>query len=313
MKKILILAGFVLMLSIAFTSCKPYQEQKYIEVKPNETAYVIPLETGNKDNQSKLKSEAYLEQNKVAAKRIYVPTQWHETGRMAGDGEWIPTVRIILVDRTPVTREWNDAGSGTNSKNDEAIKVESKESIGFSVCITATTNIPENDATRFLYSYSGKTLAQVMDNDIRGYIQNILTTEFGARSLTECQNQRNDVFAKMRISVTEHFKPYGINVVNIGAAGQFVYADKSIQDAINSKYSSEMKITSANNEVIAAQKFAQAKNAIVDQKMLDADIAIKTAFADAVRAGKLNVPSTIAGGNINLMELYGLKSLSGKK
>ena len=301
------------MLSIAFTSCKPYQEKKYVDVDANSTAYVIPLETGSKENQTKMKSEAYYEQNKVAVKRIYIPTQWHETGRMAGDGEWIPSIKVIIVNRTPVTREWSNSGTGTNSKSNEALLVESKESIGFFLSITCTGSIPEESASKFLYSYSGKTLAKVMDEDVRGYVLNILTTEFGKLSLTECQGKRSEIFDYMRKNVTEHFVKYGINIVNIGSAGGFTYQSDKIQDAIDSKYSSEMKITSANNEVIAAQKFVQAKNAIIDQKMLDADIAIKTAFADAVRAGKLNVPSTIAGGNINLMELYGLKSLSGKK
>lgn len=308
MKKNLIYLA-VIGLGAFMASCRPYQEEKYVEVSPNETAYVIPLENGT-NNQSKLKSEAYLEQNKVAAKRIYTPTQWHSTGRMWCDGDWIPSVRVIKVDRTPVTREWNDTGRGTSANNDEAIRVESKESIGFSVCITATASIPEESATHFLYSYSGKNLAQVMDNDVRGYIQNILTKEFGSRDLTSCQNDRGAVFDAMRKDVTEHFSKFGIKIVNIGSAGQFVYTDKSIQAAINSKYSSEMKIAAAKNEVESAKKFAEAKNAIEAQKNLDAEINIKNAIADGIRNGRIPVPQVVAGSNISIMDLYGLKSMS---
>ena len=311
MRKVIFL--FVGTATLFFTSCKPFQEEKYEEVKPNETAYVIPLENGSKTTQSKLKSVEYLEQNKVVAKRIYVPTQWHETGRMAGDGEWIPSVIVIKVDRTPVTREWNNAGGGSNTTKNDAILVESKESIGFSVCITATTSIPEEWATKFLYTYNGKSLSQVMDNDVRAYIQNILTTEFGKRTLSQCQNERTEVFNIMRKDVTEHFEQYGIKIMNIGSAGQFTYTNEKIQEAINEKYASEMKVTTAKNEVEAAQKFAQAKNAIVDQKMLDADIAIKTALATAIASGRLNVPTTVAGQGVSIMDLYGLNSITKKK
>lgn len=309
MKKILLLSVIGLGL---ITSCKPYQEEKYVEVGPNESAYVIPLEQGSKDKQAKLKSEAYLEQNKVVSQRIYIPTQWHQTGRAASSGQWIPSVRVIKVDRTPVTREWNGQGSGTNAAENQAVDVESKESIGFSVCITVTATIQDAYSSRFLYSYSGKTLAQVMDLDVRGYVQNILTTEFGKRTLTQCQNERNDIFVLMRKQVIEHFAQYGVLIMNIGSAGQFVYANEKIQDAINDKYASEMKIITAKNESDAAIKFAQSKDAITAQKMLDADINIKNAIADGIRSGKMPIPSTVAGGNVSIMDLYGLKSFAKK-
>ena len=309
-----ILISFV---SLLF-SCKPYQEEIYVDVSPSETAYIIPLEAGNKENQTKLKSEAYLEQNKVASKRIYIPTQWHQKGRgflwLGNDGVYIPSVRVIKVDRAPITREWTELGEGTNAQKKEMIRVESKESIGFAFGVTATASIPEENATKFLYNYNGRTLAQVMDNDVRGYIQNILTSEFGIRSLSKCQAERKQVFDKMRDEVTDHFDKLGIRIMNIGASGGFNYVDQSIQIAINEKFSSEMKITSANNEVAAAQKFAEAKSSIEAQKNLDADIAIKNAIADGIRSGKIPVPTTIVSGsgNTSILDLYAVKNLNKK-
>jgi len=311
MKKQLILVC-VLVVALMSSCMKPYQKQKFVEVKPSQTAYLIPLENGTQTSQSKLKSQDYLEKNKVVAKRIYIPTQWQKTGRLSNSGYWMPSDTVILVDRTPVTREWNDAGSGSNKVSDDAIKVESKESIGFAVCITVTASIPEEWATLFLYSYSGRTLSDLMDSDVRGYVQKILTTEFGNRNLTSCQNERSIIFTQMSKDVSEHFALYGIKIVNIGSAGQFTYSNPNIQNAINDKYSSEMNITTAQNKVIAANKFAQAKASIEAQSHLDADIAIKLAFADALKNGKLQVPSTIAGGNFSMLELYGLKSMSSK-
>lgn len=313
MKKVTNLVSLIALVAMSFTmtSCfrKPYQEQKYEEILPNETAFVIPLETGNQDAQTKLKSEDYLEQRKVASKRIYITTQWHQTGRWETDGEWIPSIKIIKVDRTPVTREWTQVGSGTNEIKKEELEVESKESIGFRVGITATASIPEEWATKFLYNYNTRTLSQVMDNDVRGFIQNILTTEFGIRTLSECQNQRKDIYDNMRKRVTDHFATLGVRIMNVGAAGQFGYIDQTIQDAINNKFTSEMKVTEAANAVKAANNFAQAKNAITDQKQLDADINIKNAIADGIRSGKIPVPTTMCG-NMSILDLYALKGIS---
>ena len=115
---------------LAMTSCKPYQEKIYVEVEPNETAFVIPLEENTKANQTKLKSESYLEEKKVVAKRIYTPTQWHQTGRAWFSGNYIPTVRVIKVNRAPITREWTAAnGTGTKGNKKEDIEVESKDTI----------------------------------------------------------------------------------------------------------------------------------------------------------------------------------------
>lgn len=299
-------------------SCKPYQEDLYVDVSPSETAYIIPLEAGNKDKQTKIRSEAYLEQNKVASKRIYVPTQWHQTGRgflwLGNTGVYIHSVRVIKVDRAPVTREWTEKGEGSNVQKKEMIKVESKESIGFAFGVTATASITEENATKFLYNYNGRTLAEVMDSDVRGYIQNILTSEFGIKNLSQCQSERKGVFDKMRLEVTNHFAELGIRIMNIGASGGFIYTDQSIQIAINEKFSSEMKITSANNEVLAAKKFAEARASIEAQKNLDADINLKNATADGIRSGKLPIPSTIVVGNNNfsILDLYATKNLSKK-
>jgi hypothetical protein len=307
--KFLLIAFFAI--GIFLTSCKPYHEKKYVVVEPNETAFVIPLEQGNKDAQGSFKSQKYLEENKVAAKRIYVPTKWHKYGRGWWKGKYIPTVRVIKVDRAPVTREWTAAnGTGTSGNKKEDIEVESRESIGFGIGITATASVPEEWASLFLYSYSGRNLEQVMDNDVRAYIQNILTSEFGIRDLSICQAERKAIYDTMRIRTTKYFATMGVRIMNIGAAGQFNYTDKKIQTSINEKFASEMKKTTAENEVLAAQKFARARDAIVAQKKLDANIEFINALAKAAEEGKLPVPNTLViGSDMSLMDIYGATKL----
>jgi hypothetical protein len=295
---ILVLMMFIALLS----SCrKPYQEEMYQTIKPNETAFLIPLETGTKDGQDKLKSEEYLEQNKVAAKRVYLPTQWHQNGRLSHIGEWIPSVLLIKVDRAPVTREWtNDDNTGSDNKK-QNINVESMESIGFGVNVTATSFIPEEWAARFLYLNSGRTLEQVMDNDVRSYVQNVLTSEFGSYDLSDCQIHRKAVFDTMRVKTIRHFADMGVKIMNIGAAGGFDYTDETIQIAINEKFASKMKIEAADNAVTAANKFVKAASAIKAQKTLDVDIELKMSQAELNRGmakgfaeGTLDLPTVMS-------------------
>lgn len=294
-----------------FTACKPYQEQVYVEIKPNETAFVVPMEQNTKAGQEKLKSLEYLEKNKVASKRIYIPTAWHQTGRARWSGKYIPTVKVIVVDRTPVTREWvQGAKKGTGTK-DEEITVESSNSIAFRLGITCTASIPEEDAAKFQYWYGGKTLENVMDENVRSYIQDLLTAEFGKRVLLACQNQRTDVYTIMKNTTIEWFGSRGIRIDNIGVAGDWTYVNPEIQTAINLEFIAEKKDAAANKEVSAANKFIGAAEAIKAQKRLDAEINLTNSLAEAIKAGKFRVPTTLVmSPGMSMMDIYGIKNLS---
>ena len=85
---------------------KPYNKPDVVVIEPNETAFVIPLEGASKSNQASFDSIEFLNEAKVATKRIEVAKRWLKTGRLPASGEYIPTARVITVSRTPVTREW---------------------------------------------------------------------------------------------------------------------------------------------------------------------------------------------------------------
>ncbi len=310
MKKTFFIKLFVVvMTTFLITSCGPYKEEQYEQIEPNETAFVIPLEEGT-DDQTNFKSEQYLQDKMVATKRIYIPLKKHSNGRMPWSYKYIPIIRVIRVDRAPITREWTESGAtGTNSKKED-IEVESRESIGFGIGITVTASIPEEWAAKFLYNYNGRTLADVMDYNVRSYIQDLLTGEFGKRDLTTCQNERSQVFEIMKKDVAKHFKTKGIRIDNIGAAGQFNYLEPAIQEAINAKFTAEMKVEAAKDEVKAAKKFAQAKSAIEAQKKLDAEIKMMEAQAEfliGVGKGKVKLPTYLVIGGTTMDLLPAIK------
>lgn len=58
----------------ALVSCGPPLVEVIEEIEPNETAFVISLED-DADKQQQFESVEYLEKQKVAAKRINIPTR----------------------------------------------------------------------------------------------------------------------------------------------------------------------------------------------------------------------------------------------
>src|ERR1051326_5875654 len=107
MKRIVIFVLFCLALVLVGTSScvRPYDRPEYVEIDTSETGFLIPLE-GDVTEQVKFQSEDFLKQHKVAAKRVQIAHRWSQEGRWPTDGRWIATVRLVKVNRSPVTREW---------------------------------------------------------------------------------------------------------------------------------------------------------------------------------------------------------------
>ncbi len=101
---------------------RPFDVPEFQEVSNSETAFLVPL-TGDTGKQTGFDSQKYLSDRKVAVKRVQIPHEWVQTGRWSNDGKSVQAVRLIKVNRAPVTREWT-AGreSGTSQKN-EAISM----------------------------------------------------------------------------------------------------------------------------------------------------------------------------------------------
>jgi hypothetical protein len=169
MGKKLAAVGIFAVLAVSLTACKPYDTPTFVEIAPNETAFLVPLE-GKTSDQANFDSEKFLQDSKVAAKRIQIPHKWVQTGRLSSTGKYVDTMRVIKLDRSNETREWMDK---------QGIKVRSRDGIGFTVGISATASIEENDAARFMYKTSGsRTLADVMDKEVRNRLETKLIEEF---------------------------------------------------------------------------------------------------------------------------------------
>lgn len=241
---------------------KPYDKPEYIEIKPNQTAFVIPLE-GKTSNQGKFESEEFLKKAQVAAKRIQIPHKWVKTGRLPGSGKYVDTVRVIVVDRYPETREWK-------VENKQGFVGESKDSIKFEVGISATAQILEEDTARFLYQYSGKELSQVMDSEIRNRIGTVLLEKYSTMTIDQIRQSKKEVIEYVRSQVEPYFKERGITLSNIGYIGDLKYLQADIQEAINKKFKAEQEYAAQQilnkNEIEKAKAEKQA-NAIRKEAM----------------------------------------------
>ena len=266
-KKIIVLGVLVGTSTLGSTGCgmiKPYDKPELVTIEASQTAFLIPL-VGDTEDQASFQSEELLAQAKVATKEVQIPHRWVKTGRMPGSGEWRPSAKLIVVERTPETREWNSTkDSGTSAKN-QAIYAESKESIGFSVGMNCSAQIyTEDDAVKFLYSYNNKTLEEIMDTEIRARVESKFVEECAKYSLNDILADKEKIMAVVRDDVTTYFEGKGITITVLGMKD-------GIQAAINEKFSSEQKLTTQNNN----------NKVTISKAEADAEAKIKAAEAEA--------------------------------
>ena len=260
----------VVISAFILTGCGPYPTEQAVEVKNNETAFVVPLEGDTKAKQAQFMSIDYLEKAKVATKRIVIPLRKRSTGRAWFDYEWIPLARVIVVDRSPVTREWLEKAG---------IKVESLDSVGFTVGVNCTGMIREEDAAKFLYYYPGNSLSDVMNKNVKGFIQNVLAREFGSRNLSKCQLEKKDIVLGLSKELTTHFAQYGITISSVGIADGMSYDNAEVQKTIDAVFVNETRVKQAEQER-EAQKIINEKDlSIAQNERLKAEEFAKAAEA----------------------------------
>lgn len=239
------------------TGCmKPYDKPEFVEIDTSDTGFLIPLE-GDATAQQKFQSEDYLAQRKVATKRVQITHRWLQEGRFPTDGRWIATVRLVKVNRSPVTRTWttpeNTSGGSLAKRTDEAIWIESADSVGFSMGFACTAFISEEDAARFLYWYPSGSLADVMDHEVRGRIQQVAAEVAAKYPLDDLRSRKQEIADAVKEDVTNFFAKRGVTVTTIGMFGGMTYENPEIQRAIDGTFIAQQL------KVVAEAKFEAQK------------------------------------------------------
>lgn len=223
-------------------------------ILPNESAFWIPDSGANKDNQSQLESEEYLKANKVAVKRFIVPHQ-----KLSGSGNffdfYVPSGRLIIVDRTPFSREWVSPPHRGTSVKDESFPCQSKEGLNISVGVSIGASVLEANAAKYLYRfgvlspagdrsdpkviftsvYYSRKLADVMDDVGRKKVQTIVCDEITSRSFDKANEEAVQMMQSVKQKAGDYFSSVGITLDFIGWADTFTF-DHDVQQSINRRY-----------------------------------------------------------------------------
>ena len=312
-----IFATFLIAFLVACCGCrKPYQGEVYQEVGTNETAFLVQLEGSGA---AKLDSLEAYEKAKVTARRVQITQRWQQTGRMGHVGKWIADVRLIKVDRSPVTREWTADENGTNAR-DEAIWVESRDSIGFSVGFNCTAYIQEQNAAKFLYFYpaggAGQSrLAQVMDEEIRNKIQSVAADFAAGSNLDVLREQKVEMAQAIRSQVIPFFAERGITITTVGMFGGLTYENTAIQDAIDNVFVAQQRKNEEAAQLSAMEDYnkrlqAEGQAQAAQKREIaqgEADAISLVAAAEADRVMKMNAALKEAQSNPLFVQIRALE------
>ena len=295
-----------------------YDKNDYTEaytILPNESAFWIPDAGANKDSQAQFDSEAYLQTNKVAVKRFIVPHT-----KLQGSGSffdfYVPAGRLIIVDRTPFSREWVEAHDRGTSNRNKSFPCQSKEGLNIAVGVSIGASVLEANAAKYLYRFGvlppsgdrtdpkvifasvffSRRLSEVMDDVGRKKVQTLVCNEIAGRNFDKANEEANQIMASVAKAATDYFATVGITLDFIGWADTFTF-DPAVQDAVDRRY------IASQDQAIAA---LLAPYATTIQAL---------AAADALRSfghksdGRL--PSTIVGLPTDLGSLLGTLLRSG--
>lgn len=260
----LALIALIGVLAMSLSGCmRPVEPKVLITANPNETMFVVPLVGENKSNQDKLNSEEYYNQNKVAVREFMVPHRWLNRGRWEWmqDGNWIPTVMVIKVNRTPVTCEYD-----VKPTTGEPIWLESSDSVGFSTGFSVSAMIEESDAAKFLYRYQAKDLKDIINTEVRARIQ-ATAFDFCARErIDSLRNMKSQMLDSIKADVVPFFKERGITITTLGQFGGFTYENPEIQKAIDNVFVAQQEKEKAAAQLAAVGDINHRSEALSKQE-----------------------------------------------
>lgn len=299
-------------MSTGLMACKPYNTPEFIEVSPSQTAFLIPL-TGDAANQVKMSSEEEASKNLVNSKRVTIPKEWVQKGRgiIFEDGEYMPTARVILVERKPETREWTEDGTGTSVTN-QGIKAESKESIAFMARMNVTASIQEADASKYLFNYNDKTLAAVMDTELRAMVESKFVQECAKRTIAQILVEKEQIMTAVRDEITTNFTKKGVTITQIGLKGDLTYTNPKVQDSIDANFTAvkEQEAQTVINETNKNKAIADAEVIRTQASTMADSIKLKEAEARIIEANaKLKMAESI--GNMKDVKVIGDNPIMG--
>jgi SPFH domain / Band 7 family len=236
-------------------------------ILPNQSAFWIPEVGATRDKQVQMDSEAFLNDNKVQLNRFQIPHQ-KLTGSagnsvFSGWDYYVPAGRLIIVDRTPFSREWVDALDRGTSAKKEGIPCQSKEGLNVTVGVAIGASVSQANAAKYLFRfgvlpprgevkglqdtiendgriiftsvYYSRSVQNVMDDFGRKKIQELICDQITSRSFDKVNEEAKVIKDMAAKQIVDFFAGYGITIDFVGWADTFTF-DKDVQDAVNRLY-----------------------------------------------------------------------------
>ena len=292
----------VLFVFASFSSFAYYDKTdraEWVDIGANQSAFMTTLIGDNKKSQVKFGSVAYLEENKVAAKRVQIPhVKADNTGALTDF--YVSTHRVFILDRAPYSRDWNNDPTKGTSSNKEGFRFESSDSFAIETAVTVSASVKEEDAALFFYNYGasnqpkngtpeqvfasvayGRSLAEVMDVVVHSRVQALLAREFGKRKLVDAMQNKVAIMDTVEATVKKEFAAQGITITNIGFSSDLTY-DPKIQKALDEAFIANMKLSNK-----------EAYNVSLDLDKRDAENSVIRAQGETIKKwdGKISFPS----------------------
>lgn len=274
MKKIIKSVLSALAITLILTGCdKPRAVNEVLEINANETAFLITLDGDTLATQKKFDSAAAFNTPdvKIAMKRVVIPHKIIDVCPTCGNGDKVkykdvPTAKLIKISRAMVSREWTAVATKGTSKTNQAISVESNESIDFDLGAVITAYVKESDAALFLFNFGGKQLEEIIDVDIRNFVSQNLSASFGTHSLDDGRKDKIAYFNKARDDAKDYFSKLGITITAFGSTEGMNYHDESIQRSINKRFEAQQANMAATEMASAASKLTANASAVIMQQ-----------------------------------------------
>ena len=280
----------------AYYDTRDYPE--FVEVLPNQTAFLIPEVGETKSGQAAFMSEQFLNERKVAMKRIQIPHTLIRNPGWAYD-YFVPAARLMLVDRSPVSREWVSSTERGTSVRDQGIRFETADSVTLRTGIVVSAFVKEEDASKFVYWFGaraaggnaadpqvnfasviqGKSLAEVVDENVHRTVQAAMAKEFGRRTTDEAIHGKVAIIEAVEKEVRRVYEPMGITVTTLGYAEGLTFDNPEIQKAIDISFMAMKHAQSAQ---------AQMQTLPIQEKILDLKIREMDAQSRQTLAGRWN-------------------------
>ena len=249
--------AMLLALALTHPAAAYYDKTDFTEaytILPNESAFWIPDVGANKDTQAQFETEAFLNANKVSLKRFIVPHT-----KLSGSGSffdfYVPAGRLIIVDRTPFSREWVDAADRGTSRLKEGFPCQSKEGLNISVGVALGASVTEADAAKYLYRfgvrapqgdrsdpriifnsvYYSRGVKEVMDDFGRKKVSEVICDQITQRGFDQVNADAKTIKDNAAKIIVPFFAAIGITIDFLGWADTFNF-DRDVQQAVNRRY-----------------------------------------------------------------------------